>query len=85
MLPWCNGSHDRLKICCLVRPGSSPGGSTKTKKYKHMCKSSIEYAELSGLKIAKANLEITPIEYQDEQYVNIIEWLSQRIKELEKL
>jgi hypothetical protein len=50
-----------------------------------MCKSSIEYAELSGLKIAKANLEITPIEYQDEQYVNIIEWLSQRIKELEKL
>ena len=23
------GRHDRLKICCLWRPGSSPGASTK--------------------------------------------------------
>jgi hypothetical protein len=50
-----------------------------------MCKSSVEYAELSGLKIAKANLELTSIEDQDEQYINIIEWISERIKQLEKL
>lgn len=46
--------------------------------------SSIQYAELAGLNIALGNLSTVPIEYRDEVWVTVNEWMQERIKELTK-
>ena len=47
-------------------------------------KSSIDYAELTGLMIALSNLQTIDITYQDEEWITITNWMKARIKELEK-
>jgi hypothetical protein len=47
-----------------------------------MAKSSIEYAELSGLKIALGNLEVVDVTYRDEDWIAVTEWMKERIKQL---
>ena len=47
-------------------------------------KSSIEYAELSGLSQAMVRLRCVPIDRQDEEWVCVTTWLNKRIDELAK-
>lgn len=47
-------------------------------------KSSIEYAELSGLSQAMVRLRCVPIEQQDEEWICVTTWLNRRIDELAK-
>jgi len=44
--------------------------------------SSTEYAELAGLTIALSNLRITSIENQDEDWMAVTEWMTERVKQL---
>jgi hypothetical protein len=46
-------------------------------------KTSLEYSELTGLGIALSNLLLVPVEYQDQEWLNITGWMKARIKELE--
>lgn len=47
-----------------------------------MAKSSIEYTELAGLRIALSNLELVDVTYQDEDWCAVTEWMKERIKQL---
>ena len=49
-----------------------------------MSKSSLEYAELSGLSIALSKLKLVDITYQDEDWIAVTSWMSKRIDELAK-
>lgn len=44
--------------------------------------SSTEYAELAGLTIALSNLRIVDVTYQDEEWVAVTEWMTERVKQL---
>jgi hypothetical protein len=46
-------------------------------------KSSLEYSELAGLNIALKNLEVTPLELQDDDWKTITAWVQSRIKTLQ--
>lgn len=65
-----------LKFLAFGRAGSSPAGGTKnpSKKGESVSKSSIDYAELSGLTIALKNLEIDSSSDQ-----TVVSWLRKRI------
>jgi hypothetical protein len=63
-----------------VRAGSSPAGGTNILGDMMSDKSSIDYAELAGLRIALSNLAI---HLRPDTEV-VINWLRSRIKELEK-
>ena len=84
MLPWWNGRHYRLKICCLVRAGSSPAAATNIIGDTMNEKSSIDYAELAGLIIALSNLQTIDITRRDEEWIAITNWIKARIKKLEQ-
>ena len=44
--------------------------------------SSTEFAELAGLNIALSKLKLTAIEYQDEEWIAVTDWMTERIKQL---
>jgi hypothetical protein len=46
--------------------------------------SSIEYAELAGLKIALGNLQCVDVTYKDESWIAVTEWIQSRINQLTK-
>jgi hypothetical protein len=54
------------------------------RKGKHM-RSSTQYAELAGLRIALSGLTLYHITEQDQAWCNTVAWIESRIKELEKL
>ena len=51
---------------------------------KHM-RSSTQYAELAGLRIALSGLSLYHITEQDQAWCHTVAWIESRIKELEKL
>ena len=54
------------------------------RKGKHM-RSSTQYAELAGLRIALSGLTLYDVTHQDQAWCNTVAWIESRIKELEKL
>lgn len=72
-----------LKSCSSGSAGSSPAAGTKILENR-VSKSSVDYTELAGLRIALSNLEIVDITYRDETWISVIDWIKKRINELEK-
>jgi hypothetical protein len=48
-----------------------------------LAKSSLDYSELAGLNIALKNLEVTPLESQDDAWKTVTAWMLTRIKTLQ--
>ena len=48
-------------------------------------RSSTQYAELAGLRIALSGLTLYDVTHQDQAWCNTVAWIESRIKELEKL
>lgn len=48
-------------------------------------RSSTQYAELAGLRIALSGLSLYHITEQDQAWCHTVAWVESRIKELEKL